>query len=68
MEVKRSITVNLTPNEIKDIIIEHLLKNENIHIDDVTFNIEKTYSGYGMGETVHHDFSGAKCDGILGND
>jgi hypothetical protein len=67
MEIERSITVNLTPNEVKDIIIKHLFKNENIHIDNVSFQTETKYYGYNDRHgTV--EFSGAKCDGKLTND
>lgn len=67
MEVKRSITVNLTPDEIKDIIIKHLFKNENIHIDDVNFQTERKYFGY-QDEHGTVEFLGAKCNGTLTND
>ena len=66
MEVERSITVNLTPDEVKDIIIKHLFKNENIHIDDVHFQTETKYYGY-QEEHGTKEFSGAKCDGKLSN-
>jgi hypothetical protein len=67
MEVERNITVNLTPEEVKTIIIKSLFSNENINIDDVHFETDTKYYGYGD-EHGSVEFSGARCEGKLSND
>lgn len=66
MEVTRTITVQLTPDEVGEIIKEHLLK-ENIEVDYVYFNIENVYHD-------HYDQHGSpeltvvECKGTLNKD
>ncbi len=67
MDVERSITVNLTPDEVKAIIKKSLFSNEGIDIDDVHFETETKYYGF-QDEHGSVEFSGAKCEGKLSND
>ena len=67
MKVKRNITVELSPKEIKEIIIKYLKENDNIEIEHVSFNIETIYSGH-MDQYGSDELSGASCEGTLSND
>lgn len=67
MEIEKSISVVLTPDEVRDIIKTHLFKNKNINVDSVYFNIELKYDGY---DDQHgsHLLTKIECEGILDND
>jgi len=67
MKVERNITVELSNDEIKEIIIKHLNEVEDIKINNIDFNLGKEYHGYQdeQGTTV---FKGASCEGILSHE
>ena len=69
MVIEKRITIELTPDEVRDIIKTYLFKSKNINVDNVDFNLEITYS-----EDDYPDDRGSfeltkiVCDGILEND
>ena len=67
MKVERTVTVELSPDEIKDIIIKHLSRNKSINIEKVQFNTNREYHGF-QDEQGTVVFSGANCEGLLSSD
>lgn len=64
MEIKKNITIELSENDVKEIIADYL-KREGYAVksDDVSFSIGTRCEGYGMAETYINYFKGAfvKC-------
>ena len=60
MNIKTNITIELSPDDIKEIIICYL-KNEryDFSVDDVVFSIKKRYERYGMAEHCVYYFDEA---------
>jgi hypothetical protein len=67
MKVERNITVELTDDEITEIIIKHLNEVEDIKISDVSFKLEREYSGF-QDERGTMMFKGASCEGVLSHE
>jgi hypothetical protein len=60
MNIKTSIKIELSVDDVKEIIINYL-KNEgyDFSVGDVVFNIRTRYEGYGMAERPVDYFDGA---------
>ena len=60
MNIKTSIQINLSSDDIKEIIVGYL-KNEgyDFSVDDVVFSAGTRYEGYGMNEHPVSYFDGA---------
>jgi hypothetical protein len=60
MNIKTSIKIELSADDVKGIIINYL-ENEgyDFSVDDVVFNIRTRYEGYGMAEHPVGYFDGA---------
>lgn len=60
MNIKTNIKIELSPDDIKEIIICYL-KNEgyDFSVDDVVFSAGTRYEGYGMAEHPVSYFDGA---------
>lgn len=60
MDIKKSITINLSADDVRQIISDYLTKDGyTINSKDIKFNIEEEYHGYGMAE--HYEFVFAGC-------
>ncbi len=60
MKVNRNITINLSADEVKEIIAEHLTKEGyEVKAEDVTLSIGSRMEGYGMAERPVNYFEGA---------
>ena len=64
MEIERNITVKLSENDVKEIIVNYL-KNEGYitETDDITLVVGSRLEGYGMGEyqVNYFDCAYVKC-------
>lgn len=61
MEIKRTLTVHLSEEEVKQIIAEHITKEGyKTEAKDVSLKIGVRYEGYGPGEREISYFEG--CD------
>lgn len=60
MNIKTNIKIELSADDVKEIIINYL-KNEgyDFSVDDVVFSIDTRYEGYGMAEHPVSYFEGA---------
>ena len=59
MEVQRSITINLTEEEVKQIVAEHLNKEGyTVEAKDVQLEVGSHLEGYGTGEHSVNYFKG----------
>ena len=64
MEIKKSITINLSANDVKEIIADYLKKDGYVvTVDDISFSAGSRCEGYGMAEHYVSYFDGAsvKC-------
>ncbi|MNH75624.1 hypothetical protein D3C73_278710 [compost metagenome] len=59
MKIEEKVTVRLSAEDIKELIVTHL-KSEGYDIESIYFNIESQPSGY-FGEYESKFFSGAVC-------
>ena len=59
MNIKTSIKIELSADDVKEIIINYL-KNEgyDFSVDDVVFSVGTRYEGYGMSEHPVNYFDG----------
>lgn len=53
--------VTLTPEEVKQIIKDHLQKKFRV-VGDVTLDVSETWQGYGYNEHKLVSFKGAVCE------
>lgn len=64
MEIKKNITIDLSENDVKEIIADYL-KREGYKVttEDVNLSIGSKTKGYGMGEYEEYYFKAAyvKC-------
>lgn len=64
MEIKKNITIELSENDVKEIVADYLNKDGyNITADDVRLDVGSRTKGYGMYEYEELYFKGAfiKC-------
>lgn len=51
MEIKKNITINLSKEDLKQIIADYLVKDGyNVKPSDINFNVSSQLEGYGMAE------------------
>lgn len=64
MEIKKNITIELSENDVKEIIVDYL-KREGyaVSIDNVSLSVGSRIEGYGIGEHEVNYFKAAyvKC-------
>lgn len=66
MDIKKNITIDLTPDDVKEVITEHFAKEGyTVKLDGVKFKVGEECHGYGMGEHYVTKFLGCsvKCEG-----
>lgn len=61
MEIKTNVTVNLSEDDVKQILADYVHKKTGYEIrtDDVTLSVGSRIEGYGMGEYSVEYFKGA---------
>jgi hypothetical protein len=60
MEGKTKITIELKPNDVAAIIKKFFKKEKNVEIEDVSFDVERTYFGP-QDEQGSFEFKSAIC-------
>lgn len=61
MNIKKNITINLSEDDVKEIIAEYCNKNGyKVKPEDVSLSVSIRCVGYGRGEYEEPYFSGAK--------
>lgn len=61
MNIKKNITINLSEDDVKEIIAEYCNKNGyKVKPEDISLSISKRCIGYGPGEHDEWFFAGAK--------
>lgn len=61
MEVTKSVHINLTESEVKDIIREHLhAKGYEVSNDNIEFTMSHVCTGFGTSEGYKNVFHGCK--------
>ena len=59
MDIKKSITINLSPDDVKRIISDYLTKDGySVSPVDIEFDIGEECHGYGVGEHYEYVFEG----------
>lgn len=64
MEIKKNITIELSENDVKDIIVDYLKREGYVVVaKDVRLSVGSRLEGYGMAEHPVNYFEGAfvKC-------
>lgn len=64
MNINKNITIDLSTDDIKQIIVDYLIKEGfNTTIDNVNFNIRSLCTGYGLMESYSYVLDGCqvKC-------
>lgn len=60
MNIKQKITIKLSPDDLKEIIVNYLkASGYDFSVDDVVFKYGRTTQGYGMAEHEVVVFDGA---------
>ena len=60
MEIKKSITINLSENDVKEIIADYLKREGcDVTVNDITLSIGSRCEGYGTAEHEVNYFKGA---------
>lgn len=60
MEIKKNITIELSENSVKEIIVDYLKKEGyQVNVEDVNFSIGTRYEGFGRTEHPVNYFEGA---------
>lgn len=63
MNINKNITINLSEDDVNEIIADYCNKNGyKVKPDDVTLSIGSHYVGFGTGEHMEHYFAGAKVN------
>ena len=64
MEIKKSITINLTPADVKQIILDYLTKDGYVikTENDISFQVGTECQGYGMAEREVTIFKGCSVN------
>lgn len=61
MNINKNITINLSEDDVKEIIADYCNKNGyKVKPDDVTLSIGSRCVGFGPGEHMKHYFAGAE--------
>ena len=61
MNINKNITINLSEDDVKEIIAKYCNKNDyKVKPDDVTLSIGSRCVEFGPGEHMRHYFAGAK--------
>lgn len=61
MNINKNITINLSEDDVKEIIADYCNKNGyKVKTDDVTLSIGGRCVGYGPAERMQYYFAGAK--------
>lgn len=66
MDIKKNITINLSVDDVKQIITEHFVKEGyTVKSNGIKFEVGEECHGYGMGEHYVTEFLGCsvKCEG-----
>ena len=63
MKTHYTTTISLTPQEVADILKEHVSRNTGLNINKVELTVGTTSYGYGSNERDVVDFTGAKLTG-----
>lgn len=59
MDIKKSITINLSSDYVRQIIFDYLTKDGySVNLDDIEFDIGEECHGYGVGEHYEYVFEG----------
>ena len=60
MEIKKNITINLSENDVKEIITDYLKREGyDVTVNDIALSIGSRCEGYGTAEHEVHYFKGA---------
>ena len=60
MNIKTSVKIELSPDDVKEIIVNYLkTEGYDFSVEDVVFSTGTRYEGYGMAEHPVHYFEGA---------
>ena len=60
MEIKKNITINLSEDDVKQIIVDYLKREGyEVVVSDVSLSVGSRIKGYGMGEYSVEYFKGA---------
>jgi hypothetical protein len=60
MEIKKSIRIELSENDVKEIIADYLNRDGYVvTTDDINLSVGSRLKGYGMGEYEEHYFQAA---------
>lgn len=63
MKTNYTTTISLTPQEVSEILKEHIERRTGLSIDKVELTVGTTSYGYGNNERDVVDFTGAKLTG-----
>lgn len=64
MDIKKNITINLSSDDVRQIISDYLTKDGySVNSDDIEFDIEEECHGYGAGEHYEYVFEGCSVRG-----
>jgi hypothetical protein len=63
MEIKKSISVTLTTEEVANILKDHF-KTKSIQIDDVHFNVSTVYDKDDYGSRPSYQLVKVNCEGV----
>ena len=64
MEIKKNITIELTEDDVKEIIVNYLMRDGyDVTVDDIRLSVGSRLEGFGMMEHPVNYFEGAyvKC-------
>lgn len=65
MNINKNITIDLSTDDIKQIIVDYLIKEGfNTTVDNVTFDVKTVCTGYGLMESYNYVLHGCnvKCN------
>lgn len=63
MDIHKKITIKISPNELKDIIIDYLIEHGyNVMDSDINFHVSTHLEGYGVGEHEVKSFDGCSVN------
>ena len=63
MKIKKNITINLSPDNIKQIIYDYLTNDGYcLALDNISFDTKEECSGFGVAESYRTVFSGCSVN------
>lgn len=65
MQKKLKTTINFTPDEIKEILLDYVNGNLGLTVDHVSFDVRTETTGFGMNERDETVFTGASVTGTV---